>query len=77
VRSVPTPPALDALAGLPAAHARSGTSEQAADAIREHITDGRLRPGTQLREEAAAAALGVSRNTVREAFRALSREGRT
>jgi DNA-binding GntR family transcriptional regulator len=34
-----------------------------------------MRPGAQLREEAVAAALGVSRNTVREAFRALSREG--
>jgi DNA-binding GntR family transcriptional regulator len=54
---------------------RSSTAEQAADAIRHHITDGRIRPGAQLREEAVAAALGVSRNTVREAFRALSREG--
>jgi DNA-binding GntR family transcriptional regulator len=54
---------------------RSSTSEQAADALRRHITEGLLRPGAQLREEAVAAALGISRNTVREAFRALSREG--
>lgn len=64
-----------ALAGLAILQTRASTSEQAADAIRQHITDGGIRPGEQLREEAVAAALGVSRNTVREAFRALSREG--
>lgn len=75
MRSAPAHAPADSLAGLGALHARSSTSEQAADAIRQHITDGRIHPGAQLREEAVAAALGVSRNTVREAFRALSREG--
>jgi DNA-binding GntR family transcriptional regulator len=75
MRSVPAHSPADALAGLMTLAGRSSTSEQAADAIRRHITDGRIRPGAQLREEALAAALGVSRNTVREAFRALSREG--
>ncbi|MGC9668728.1 GntR family transcriptional regulator [Planosporangium sp. 12N6] len=75
MRSAAAHSSADALAGLEALHARSSTSEQAADAIRRHITEGRIHPGAQLREEAVAAALGVSRNTVREAFRALSREG--
>jgi DNA-binding GntR family transcriptional regulator len=75
VRPVPPHSPADALAGLATLPARSSTSEQAADAIRRHITEGGIRPGAQLREEAVAAALGVSRNTVREAFRALSREG--
>lgn len=65
----------DAVAGMRTLGERSSTSEQAADALRRHITEGLLRPGAQLREEAVAAALGISRNTVREAFRALSREG--
>jgi DNA-binding GntR family transcriptional regulator len=64
-----------ALAGLSTLRGRSSTAEQAADALRRHVTEGLLRPGTQLREEAIAGALGISRNTVREAFRALSREG--
>ncbi|MCW2568243.1 MAG: putative GntR family transcriptional regulator [Mycobacterium sp.] len=65
----------DAVAGMATLGERSSTSEQAAGALRRHITEGLLRPGAQLREEAVAAALGISRNTVREAFRALSREG--
>jgi DNA-binding GntR family transcriptional regulator len=75
VDAVPARAPDDALTGLATLGGRSSTAEQAADALRHHITDGLLRPGVQLREEAVAAALGVSRNTVREAFRALSREG--
>jgi DNA-binding GntR family transcriptional regulator len=75
VVAVPAGAPGDAVSGMRTLGERSSTSEQAADALRRHITDGLLRPGTQLREEAVAAALGISRNTVREAFRALSREG--
>jgi DNA-binding GntR family transcriptional regulator len=75
VVAVPARVPEDAVAGLRTLSGRSSTSEQAADALRRHITEGLLRPGAQLREEAVAAALGISRNTVREAFRALSREG--
>jgi DNA-binding GntR family transcriptional regulator len=75
VSAVPTRPRSDAIAALTTLSGRSSTSEQAADALRRHITEGLLRPGTQLREEAVSTALGISRNTVREAFRALSREG--
>jgi DNA-binding GntR family transcriptional regulator len=39
--------------------------------IRESIFEGRFAPGTPLPESALSAALRVSRNTVREAFRTL------
>ncbi len=44
------------------------TPARVADALRERISEGAFAPGTQLREEAIADALRVSRNTVREAF---------
>jgi DNA-binding GntR family transcriptional regulator len=53
---------------------RESTAESAAAAMRAQISAGRLAPGTQLREEHLAAALGVSRNTMREAFRLLAQE---
>jgi DNA-binding GntR family transcriptional regulator len=43
--------------------------------LRELILDGRLEPGTPLREARLSASLGVSRNTLREAFRALAEQG--
>jgi DNA-binding GntR family transcriptional regulator len=43
--------------------------------LRELILDGRLEPGTPLRETRLSASLGVSRNTLREAFRALAEQG--
>ncbi|GMA29494.1 GntR family transcriptional regulator [Arenivirga flava] len=49
--------------------------ERTALAIRDLLIDGRLRPGQQLVEPALAAALGVSRNTLRESFRILMHEG--
>lgn len=64
----------DAIWLLPALAARPSTADQAAAALRGHIANGLLLPGDQLREEAIAATLGVSRNTVREAFRMLSHE---
>lgn len=45
-----------------------------ADALRQQIVDGVLPPGSQLVEESLAAALGVSRNTVREAYALLAGE---
>lgn len=53
---------------------RVSTTERVADVLREHITEGALRPGTRLSEEALGGVLGVSRNTLREAFRLLSHE---
>ena len=45
-----------------------------ADALREEILAGGLRPGAQLVEESLAGSLGVSRNTVREAYALLAGE---
>jgi DNA-binding GntR family transcriptional regulator len=54
--------------------ARTSTAERVADVLRERITDGSLAPGTRLPEDAVGSALGVSRNTLREAFRLLAHE---
>jgi DNA-binding GntR family transcriptional regulator len=54
---------------------RSSTAEQAADILRNLILHGEVEPGMQLRETQLAQAIGVSRNTIREALRILSREG--
>ena len=54
--------------------ARTSTAERVADLLRERITDGSLAPGTRLPEDAVGSALGVSRNTLREAFRLLAHE---
>lgn len=62
------------LGGLPALPPRASTAEHAAQMLRLQITQGRLLPGTKLREERISAAFSISRNTVREAFRLLSHE---
>ncbi|WP_232661727.1 GntR family transcriptional regulator [Pseudonocardia sp. TRM90224] len=62
----------DALSDLPALPKRASTAEYAAETLRRQIADGKLRPGTQLREGAIATAFSISRNTVREAFRLLA-----
>lgn len=53
---------------------RASASEKVADALRTRIIEGDLRPGTRLSEERIGAALGVSRNTLREAFHLLGHE---
>lgn len=58
-----------------AALSRASTAGRVADVLRAHITEGRLPPGTRLSEEDLGTALGVSRNTLREAFRLLTHEG--
>lgn len=54
---------------------RSSASDKVADALRTRIIEGDLRPGTRLSEERIGQALGVSRNTLREAFQLLGHEG--
>jgi len=54
---------------------RSSAAQQVADAMRALIMQGELRPGQPLPEAALASLLGMSRNTVREAFRLLSADG--
>jgi DNA-binding GntR family transcriptional regulator len=53
---------------------RSGTAERVADILREQISGGLFPPGQRLSEESISEALGVSRNTLREAFRLLGHE---
>jgi len=69
--------AVDAMAALAADRAlldRASTAERVAAILRARIVRGELRPGTRLSEGAIAGALGVSRNTLREAFRLLAYE---
>lgn len=63
----------DALADRPRA-VMSTSAERAAKVVREQVAEGRLRSGTRLPEERLAAALGVSRNTLREALSQLVSE---
>ncbi|MFD9814593.1 GntR family transcriptional regulator [Streptomyces sp. NPDC059080] len=53
---------------------RAGTAERVADILRDRITEGYFPPGARLSEESIGGALGVSRNTLREAFRLLTHE---
>ncbi|KGN37772.1 GntR family transcriptional regulator [Knoellia subterranea] len=71
--SAPVPVDAD-LGALPALPRRASTAEAVAGVLRTQISQGRILPGAQLREEQIAAALGVSRNTVRESFRLLGHE---
>lgn len=54
---------------------RRSTAEQVAGALREAILDGRLEPGSHLREATMAESFGVSRNTLRGAIQTLARDG--
>lgn len=65
---------VQALGAERAALSRASTAGRVADVLRTHITEGRLPPGTRLSEEDLGTALGVSRNTLREAFRLLTHE---
>lgn len=64
-------------AGLEADRAllgRTSTAERVADILRDRIAEGFFPPGTRLSEDSVGGALGVSRNTLREAFRLLTHE---
>jgi DNA-binding GntR family transcriptional regulator len=62
------------MSDLPSLQPLPTAAERAADVIRENIFEGRFAPGTALPEAALSAALQVSRNTIREAFRTLTGE---
>lgn len=53
---------------------KENTAERAAGVLRNLIVRGDIEPGQPLREVELAPALGVSRNTIREALRILARE---
>jgi DNA-binding GntR family transcriptional regulator len=50
-------------------------ADRVADALRDRILEGALRPGSALREAVFSAELAVSRNTLREGLRLLAAEG--
>ncbi|RJL09330.1 GntR family transcriptional regulator [Paracoccus siganidrum] len=52
-----------------------GLAEQTAARLRDEITGGAVVPGQRLSEAQLAKRLDVSRNTLREVFRLLTREG--
>ncbi|WP_338694278.1 GntR family transcriptional regulator [Streptomyces sp. Q6] len=53
---------------------RTSTAERVADILRNRIAEGFFPSGTRLSEDSICGALGVSRNTLREAFRLLTHE---
>lgn len=53
---------------------RASTAERVAEVLSEQIAEGAFPPGTRLSEDAISRGLGVSRNTLREAFRLLVHE---
>lgn len=65
---------IDELADDRAQLGRTSTAERVADVLRARIAEGLLPPGTRLSEDRVGGALGVSRNTLREAFRLLTHE---
>jgi DNA-binding GntR family transcriptional regulator len=62
------------MSSLPPIQPLPTAAQRAADLIRQYIFEGRFAPGTPLPEASLSAALQVSRNTVREAFRTLMSE---
>ncbi|WP_432063102.1 GntR family transcriptional regulator [Streptomyces sp. S1] len=70
-------PAEDRAGGLAEDRAllgRTSTAERVADILRTRVAEGWFPPGTRLSEDGIGGALGVSRNTLREAFRLLTHE---
>lgn len=65
---------IDELADDRALLGRTSTAERVADILRTRIAEGFFPPGTRLSEDGIGGALGVSRNTLREAFRLLTHE---
>lgn len=53
---------------------RTSTAERVAGILRERIMQGQFPPGSRLSEDTITSGLGISRNTLREAFRLLAHE---
>jgi DNA-binding GntR family transcriptional regulator len=53
---------------------RTSTAQRVSEILRERITEGFFPPGARLSEDTICDALGISRNTLREAFRLLTHE---
>jgi DNA-binding GntR family transcriptional regulator len=67
-------PAVEGLAADRVLLSRTSTAERVAAILRSRIAEGYFPPGSRLAEDGIGSALGVSRNTLREAFRLLSHE---
>ena len=65
---------LDALEAARPEVVLTSSAERAASVLRAQVDEGRLRSGARLPEEAIARALGISRNTLREALSQLISE---
>ncbi|MGI5351017.1 GntR family transcriptional regulator [Streptomyces sp. CA-250714] len=65
---------LDELSGDRRLLGRTSTAERVAGILRTRIIEGGFQPGMRLAEEEIGNALGISRNTLREAFRLLTHE---
>lgn len=74
-KPVPSDPASPVLGRRMTGQRASGMPQVVIEAVREMILRGSLSPGQQLRQEELAVSLGVSRNPVREALKALQIEG--
>jgi len=59
----------------PAAHAALTLTDRIAETLRQKVTAGAFSPGQRLSEQALAEQLGISRNTLREVFRVLTKDG--
>ena len=53
---------------------RTSTAERVAGILRDRIMEGQFPPGSRLSEDTITEGLGISRNTLREAFRLLAHE---
>ncbi|MDM0110088.1 GntR family transcriptional regulator [Variovorax sp. J22R24] len=60
--------------GTPSPEAQT-LSERMAEQVRQKITQGEFLPGQRLSEQALSESLGISRNTLREVFRTLTKDG--
>lgn len=68
-------PAKIGLVVIPSTIRIRSAPETAAQAIRDAITEGRLKPGDRILEQHWATALGIGQPTLREAFKELEYEG--
>jgi DNA-binding GntR family transcriptional regulator len=71
-RRKPAEVAMEELFGAPASRV---LREDVAQALRDVISNGRLKPGDRIVESAIAEQMGISRAPVREAIRQLAQEG--
>ncbi|ARU05229.1 GntR family transcriptional regulator [Comamonas serinivorans] len=60
---------------MPPADAPANLADQVADTLRTELMHGAFAPGQRLSESTLCERLGVSRNTLREAFRLLTKDG--